>query len=116
MSYLKYSLVIVFFSFIIWTIACSGKPGTVTEKPIKSENISEATAEQKVIEIVSPAEGSTIQAGDIIQIEFSQLNTNNVPDSVEVYFNGGKITTLKNKEQSFKLEAHKILSWLFNRF
>lgn len=106
MSYLKYSLAIVFFSFIIWTIACSGKPGTLTEKPIQSEGISETTALQKVIEIVSPEEGSTIKAGEIIQIEFSQINTNYVPDSVEVFFNGTKISTLKNREQSFNLEKN----------
>ena len=87
-------LIIVLCSFIIWTISCSGKPGTSSEKIPVKKNLTEIAPQQKVIKIISPEEGSDFKPGDIIKIGFEPENIASAPDSVVIYYNGKIISRL----------------------
>lgn len=96
-SYLKYSLVIVLISLVIWTISCSGRPGTISENAIVTEKVTDAAPVEKIIKLILPEEDGNHKTGDIIKIVFEPIKNNSVPDSVIIYFNGKKIDKILNQ-------------------
>jgi glutamine cyclotransferase len=96
-SYLKYSLVIVLFSLVIWTISCSGRPGTISENASVPEKVTDAAPVEKIIKLISPEEDGNYKTGDIIKIVFEPDKNNSVPDSVIIFFNGKKLDKIMNQ-------------------
>jgi glutamine cyclotransferase len=104
-SYLTYSVIIILFLFVTWIISCSGRPGTVSDGSSTKKNIDGAAQPLKIININSPADGSSIKAGENINIAFEPESLESVPDSVVIYFDGKLITTKVNKPWTCNIQS-----------
>jgi glutaminyl-peptide cyclotransferase len=104
-SYLKYSIIIILFLLVTWIISCSGRSGTVPGQTSVTEEVTETGQPLKIINIISPEEGRSYEAGDNIKISFEPETPESVPDSVTVYFNGILVATIIDSPWSFSYQS-----------
>ncbi len=90
-DYLKYLFSILFLLLLTWMISCSGKSGsTAVRTAIKESN----EAQAMLIKMVAPDENSEFKIGDPVNVVIEPENRNQPPDSVIIYFDGKRASSL----------------------
>ena len=94
MNFIIYFLTILLFT---WTVSCSGRPEkkTVNEVPSAAASVEETAL--KLIKMVSPEENTGFKLKEPVKIILEVVNKNRMPDSVQIFFNSKRVTTLKSE-------------------
>jgi glutamine cyclotransferase len=75
------------FIFIVWMISCSGRSGRESSNFLENKPVTVPEPEIKLINIVSPAEGTNYRLSDQIKVML-EAQGNRQPDSVRIYYDG----------------------------
>ena len=86
----------MFLLLLTWLISCSGKPGSKEVAPVATGTSETTTAPARLIKMVAPEENSDFKLGDPIRVILDLENKNRPPDSVVIFFDGRKVTSLKS--------------------
>lgn len=89
---------------LVWTVSCSGKPGSKAEAVIPPKPEDRETT-SKIFRIVSPEENSTFRLHEPVKIVLEPSNKEKLPDSVRIYFDGKHITTIKSAPWEYSING-----------
>ena len=73
---------------ITLTLSCSGYTGKKTEKRVAPLIVSGEETVVKLIKMISPEENTGFKLNDPVKVVLAPENSNNLPDSVLIFFNG----------------------------
>jgi glutamine cyclotransferase len=90
---MKYIISLFSMLSLTWIISCSGKPGKTNDNkesfiPVEEEALS------NLITMRLPAENTEFKLGDAVKVLLAQDNRGEPPDSITIFFDGKKITSL----------------------
>jgi glutaminyl-peptide cyclotransferase len=78
------------------TISCSGKPGNKAVTSVQPATAANEAPAIKLVRIVSPEENKGFKLNSPVKIDLALEDINRKPDSVQVYFDGNRVRTIKS--------------------
>ncbi len=100
---LRYVICLTVVIMITWTISCSGGPGKKPGDATKPASALNSEVLPKLIKIVLPEEDSGFKLHDPVKVVLAPDDSNKLPDSVQVSFNGKWVTTLTSAPWEFSI-------------
>ncbi len=91
----KYIVLISVMLFVVWTISCSGRPGSTQESQTVASGPEGEEPATDLVSMVSPAVDSEYKLGEKVNVKLVPEGDNKLPDSVIIYFEGSKTSVLK---------------------
>lgn len=84
------------FMIIICVVSCSGRSGK--KEPVRDQTTTEKSETVlQLIKIVTPEEDATFKLHQSVKVNLATFDKIAIPDSVNVYFNGNRITSVKTE-------------------
>ncbi|HPT22115.1 MAG TPA: glutaminyl-peptide cyclotransferase [Bacteroidales bacterium] len=102
MNFIIYFLTILLFT---WTVSCSGRPEKKTVNEVPSATASVEETALKLIKMVSPEENTGFKLKEPVKIILEVVNKNRMPDSVQIFFNSKRVTTLKSEPWVYSVSS-----------
>lgn len=104
-NYMRYLLSLFTILFIIWTISCSGRPGQKTGEEINQVPENPGDEEVQLISISSPADNAELKLGSQVLVAITPRSSNQLPDSVVIFFNGSRAGSVKSSPWEFPVAS-----------
>jgi glutaminyl-peptide cyclotransferase len=86
---------------LIWTISCSGRPGTNDEK--SKETATPAEEERTIVKLVSPEENASFRLHESVKVVLSVEDRNRIPDSIVISFDSKPVTVLRSEPWEYSI-------------
>ena len=101
-----------FFLPFAWSISCSGRPAGNSGETLKSETakvteVAEIPAPD-IVRFVTPKNNAEVKLNQLVEIELEVISANRIPDSVNIFFEGALIETLKSEPFKCAVEGNMI--------
>ena len=106
----KYISLIFFILLTVWALSCSGRSGKVIEQKGKAVPAVNADDEIRLIRMKSPEENSSFRSGDPVNVILTSANPGTEPDSVQLYYDGKAVVTLKQSPWEYSIPGSFTLS------
>lgn len=100
---MRYILSLLTLLLITWTISCSGRPGQQAEQVITADYEEPGEERVKLISISAPADNSELTLGSLVQVVITPERTDQLPDSVVVFFNGSRTGSITSSPWEFSV-------------
>lgn len=104
-NYGRYLLLTIFVLLIVWTISCSGRPGKNNVPAIKPSASAVENISAGIIKMISPKENAVYKIKDIIKVSVVPDMTDNLFDSVRVYFDGNQVIAMKSAPWEYSIPS-----------
>ena len=95
-NYYKYLILTIIILIISWSVSCSGRSDKKIATVIPETPGVVEKAAIKIIKDMLPEENAGFKLGDSINVKLELRNSNKLPDSVLIYFDGKPVTTIKS--------------------
>jgi glutaminyl-peptide cyclotransferase len=101
---MRYFILLVVILPVTWIISCSGKPGTVTDKPVSIvTTTSEDATAARPIKLISPDENSELRLNETVKVVIAKEGKNSQPDSVKIWFDSRYAGVIKTAPWEFTI-------------
>lgn len=103
-DYPKYFVSVSIVLLLTWTLSCSGRAGKKVNETAKTVA---APVEEivKIIKMISPDENTGFKLNDQIKVVLATNNKDKLPDSVTVFFDSKRVTTIKSEPWEYSIPS-----------
>jgi glutamine cyclotransferase len=102
---MKYILSPFVVLLITWTISCSGRPGQGPGLAVNTVSEDRSEEDVQLISVNAPADNSEFRLGSQIKLEISPRRSDQLPDSVVIFFNGIRAGSIKSSPWDFTVAS-----------